>query len=70
MHITPAFGEITSYSRRFNDFQVPSCNSVGYSFDNEYFSSPDTEVAYTIVRKFEPRTIIEVESGHSTKILR
>jgi hypothetical protein len=70
IQITPTFGEITSYSRRFNDFQVPSCNSVGYSFDNEYFSSPDTEVAYTIVRKFEPKTIIEVGSGHSTKILR
>ena len=48
----------------------PSANAVGYSFDNEYFSSPDADVLYTVVREFRPRRVVEVGSGHSTKICR
>jgi predicted O-methyltransferase YrrM len=70
MHLTPSFEEITNYRGRFDDFEDPTRNDVAYSWDNEYFSSPDAEVAYTMVRNAKPRTIVEVGSGHSTKILR
>ena len=61
---------ITSYRRRFEDFEDPSRNSTAYSFDNGYFTSPDAEVLYTVVREHRPRTVIEVGSGHSTRLIR
>jgi hypothetical protein len=42
----------------------------GYRFRNDYFTSPDAEVAYAIVRLFRPQRIIEIGSGHSTKLFR
>lgn len=41
-----------------------------YTFQNNYFSSPDAEVLYAIVREFRPKNIVEVGSGNSTKIMR
>src|SRR5439155_7889064 len=41
-----------------------------YSFDNEYFGSPDAEIAYALVRATEPPTIVEIGSGHSTFLFR
>jgi hypothetical protein len=45
-------------------------NDVGYSFDNDYFRSPDAEVYYAMVRSRQPRTIVEVGCGHSTRVAR
>lgn len=67
---TSLLEKISSYGPRFVDFEDPSCNDVGYTFENDYFTSPDTEVLYTIVRKYQPATIVEVGSGHSTKVIR
>src|SRR5207249_3221505 len=39
-------------------------------YDSDYFSSPDAEVLYAIVRRFQPQTILEVGCGDSTKIMR
>ncbi|MBI2998978.1 MAG: class I SAM-dependent methyltransferase [Deltaproteobacteria bacterium] len=64
------FEAIGRYRSRFDDFEDPSRNDVGYSFDNGYFSSPDAEVLYTVVREFRPRLVVEVGSGHSTRIMR
>lgn len=41
-----------------------------YSFQNNYFSSPDAEVTYALVRELRPRLIIEVGSGNSTHLFR
>jgi len=62
--------ELQKYEKRFNDFEEASHNIVGYTFVNDYFSSPDAEVLYAMVRKFQPRKVIEVGSGHSTRIIR
>ena len=59
---------LSSHSSRFQSFQDQSDNDVGYSYDNNYFSSPDAEVLYTVVREFSPNTVIEVGCGNSTKI--
>jgi hypothetical protein len=53
----------------FAKFCAPSLNSVGYSFDNDYFSSPDTEVLYTLIGTYRPKRIVEVGSGNSTKVM-
>jgi hypothetical protein len=41
-----------------------------YSYLNDYFTSPDAEVAYAIIWESHPRCIIEVGSGNSTRLLR
>ena len=41
-----------------------------FSFSNDYFTSPDAEVAYALIRLLEPKRIIEVGSGNSTHLFR
>jgi predicted O-methyltransferase YrrM len=62
--------ETVRYKTRFDDFEVPSQNDFAYTFQNGFYSSPDAEVLYTVIRKFHPTTIVEVGSGNSTKIIR
>lgn len=64
------FDNLAAHRARFETFADASANDVGYSFANDYFSSPDAEVLYTMVRHSQPRTILEVGSGNSTRISR
>lgn len=64
------FERLARYQERFQDFQTPAGNAVGYSFANPWYTSPDAEVLYIFVREFRPGKIIEIGSGHSTKIIR
>lgn len=43
---------------------------IGYRFANDYFTSPDAEVAYALVRDLKPRRIVEIGSGNSTWLFR
>lgn len=45
---------------------LESCRSL---FDQSWFPSLDAAVAYAIVRERKPRYIVEVGSGHSTRVL-
>jgi hypothetical protein len=58
--------------RKFKDQTRRFCdrNREGYCFHNDFFVSPDAEVAYAIVRTVRPRRIIEVGSGNSTQLFR
>lgn len=62
--------ELALYQSRFDDFNDASHNDVGYTYNNTYFTSPDAEVLYTLIRSFQPRTVVEVGCGNSTKIIR
>jgi len=42
----------------------------GFNLDNEYYTTPDAEVLYSIVQLYRPRHIVEIGSGHSTKLFR
>jgi predicted O-methyltransferase YrrM len=64
------FDDLLKHAPRFGDFTDPSRNPVGFSFDNGFFTSPDAEILYCIIRRYEPRRIVEVGSGNSTKISR
>ncbi len=70
MDPAPIFRDLGLYASRFDDLTREDSNPVAYSFDNSFFSSPDAEVLYSIVRAFEPETIVEVGCGHSTRIMR
>jgi predicted O-methyltransferase YrrM len=64
---------LLSAVRRFESdcarFRTPASRD-GYRFDNDYFTSPDAEVAYSMVRESAPRRIVEVGSGFSTRLFR
>jgi hypothetical protein len=77
--ILPAFLEmrpdslmrsVQSFRLRFRDFVETSRNDVGYTFANDYFSSPDAELLYTLLRQHNPQLYIEIGSGNSTMIAR
>ncbi len=42
----------------------------GYFLQNGWFESIDAEVLYSVVRHFRPRTILEIGSGHSSRLAR
>jgi predicted O-methyltransferase YrrM len=41
-----------------------------FSFSNDYFTSPDAEVAYALIRLLRSGRIVEVGSGNSTHLFR
>jgi hypothetical protein len=48
----------------------PAVNSTGFSPDNGYFGSPDSDVLYLMMRAFAPSRVVEVGCGHSTRVTR
>jgi len=61
---------VNEYAMTFMNWDDPKANATGFSLRNEYFSSPDAEVFYSMVRVLKPRRIIEVGSGNSTRVAR
>jgi len=61
---------LSQYGARFDDLSSPERNPVGFSYDNGFFSSPDAEVLYCMIRLYQPGRIVEVGSGNSTRISR
>lgn len=41
-----------------------------FTLDNDYFSTPDAEVLYSVVQLFRPARVVEVGSGNSTLLFR
>lgn len=64
------FDHLQQHQARFDSFQDAARNDVGYAYANDYFTSPDTEVLYTLVRHFKPGRVIEIGSGNSTRVTR
>jgi hypothetical protein len=62
--------DVLNFQQRFASFREPDQNKVGYTFKNVFYSSPDTEVYYTLLRKLQPPCVIEVGCGNSTRIAR
>ncbi|MEM7321319.1 MAG: class I SAM-dependent methyltransferase, partial [Pseudomonadota bacterium] len=48
----------------------PARNRTGYRSNNGYFDTPDAEALYLMIRRFEPRRVIEVGCGNSTRVSR
>jgi predicted O-methyltransferase YrrM len=42
---------------------------VGYQYNNGFFEMVDAEVAYSLVRRYKPRRIVEVGGGFSSRAL-
>jgi predicted O-methyltransferase YrrM len=65
----PLLGELDKHRRQTGRFVRPG-DDGRYSFSNDYFTSPDAEVAYALVRLLHPQRIVEVGSGNSTYLFR
>lgn len=48
----------------------PERNQTGYRGNNGYYDTPDAEALYLMVRRYQPRQVIEVGCGNSTRITR
>jgi predicted O-methyltransferase YrrM len=62
--------ELPKHQQRFTSFQQATANDVGYDLNNGFYTSPDAEVLYAVVRMNRPRRIVEIGCGNSTKIIR
>jgi predicted O-methyltransferase YrrM len=62
--------DVGQYASVFDSWREPSRNSMGFSLANDYFSSPDAEVLYSMLRRLRPRRVIEIGSGNSTRVMR
>lgn len=63
----PIFEQIGRDAKRFAEI---TSAADGYSLRNDYCTTPDAEVLYSMVQKYRPSQIIEVGSGNSTKLFR
>lgn len=70
MNTSEILSALPQFRPRFDTFRDATKNDVGFSFANSFFHSPDAEVFYTLIRTRKPARIIEIGSGHSTKIAR
>lgn len=48
----------------------PTRNKTGYRSNNGYYDTPDAEALYLMVRRYQPKHVIEVGCGNSTRITR
>src|SRR5262249_40609706 len=65
----PLLDAVAGYRGQLARFAGPRRDD-GYAFGNDYFTSPDAEIAYALVRRLAPKQVIEVGSGHSTRLFR
>ena len=61
----PLLAALDKYRPQTDRFTRPKADGI-YSFSNDYFTSPDAEVAYALVRLLQPKCIVEIGSGNST----
>ena len=57
-----------NYSKELLKLDINSTPESGFCIDNPNFKSGDAEYWYNVIRFFRPTTIIEIGSGHSTKM--
>jgi methyltransferase family protein len=43
--------------------------SVSYNYNNGFFETVDAEIAYSLVRYYKPRRIVEVGGGYSSRVM-
>lgn len=62
--------DLPKYGTRFASFTEPDHNDVRFSSANPFYTSPDAEILYILVRQLAPRRIFETGCGNSTRVIR
>ncbi|MCV2886939.1 class I SAM-dependent methyltransferase [Ruegeria aquimaris] len=63
-------GEYQTHADALAALHDPERNQTGYRNNNGYYDTPDAEALYLMVRRYQPRQVIEVGCGNSTRITR
>ncbi len=64
---------VDAYTRHTGDLAAlkdPARNQTGYVTNNGYYDSPDADALYLMIRSFQPKRVIEVGCGNSTRVTR
>lgn len=64
---------VDAYTRHADDLAAlkdPARNQTGYVTNNGYYDSPDADALYLMIRRFQPKRVIEVGCGNSTRVTR
>jgi len=68
--IGPLVGDYAQHADALAALKNSSRNQTGYRIGNGYYDSPDADALYLMIRRFEPRRVIEVGCGNSTRVTR
>lgn len=63
-----ALAKEANFSQEILALNWLEASDTGFNIQNPAFGSGDAEALYNLVRYFKPKTMIEVGSGHSTKV--
>lgn len=64
---------VEDYNRHADELDAlkdPGRNQTGYRVGNGYYDSPDADALYLMIRRFQPKQVIEVGCGNSTRVTR
>lgn len=67
---TPIISAYNEYKGDLERMKIPANNLTGYDVDNPFYTSPDCDVLYLMVRSLRPRRVVEIGCGNSTRITR
>ena len=62
--------EYTRHADELAALKDPARNQTGYYTGNGYYDSPDADALYLMIRRFQPKRVIEVGCGNSTRVTR
>ncbi|MEX0307034.1 MAG: class I SAM-dependent methyltransferase [Ruegeria sp.] len=62
--------EFQQHEKALEALKDPARNQTGYRIGNGYYDSPDADALYLMVRRFQPKRVIEVGCGNSTRVTR
>lgn len=61
---------LKNYYQRYLSFEDENLNEVRYHYNNQFYTSPDAEILYSMIRLNKPELVVEIGSGNSTKIIK
>ncbi|WP_171240875.1 class I SAM-dependent methyltransferase [Ruegeria sp. HKCCA5491] len=68
--ITQLADEYRQHAAALDALKDPARNQTGYRVGNGYYDSPDADALYLMIRRFQPKRVIEVGCGNSTRVTR
>ncbi|WP_171228679.1 class I SAM-dependent methyltransferase [Ruegeria sp. HKCCA4008] len=68
--ISQLVAEYERHKAALEALKDPARNQTGYRTGNGYYDSPDADALYLMIRRFQPKRVIEVGCGNSTRVTR